>query len=62
MVRPPEFNLIIMKENIQDFQHADPASYFRVSECKAVVSGISALSAGAQRYVIYVLQTLPEPI
>jgi hypothetical protein len=56
MVRPPEFDLIIMKANIHDFQQADPSSYFRVSECQAVVAGIAALSAAAQKYVIDILE------
>jgi len=56
MVRPPEFNLLIMKANIHDFQHADPGSYFRVSECESVVNGIRVLSAAAQQNLIDILQ------
>jgi hypothetical protein len=52
MVRPPEFDLLVMKANIHDFQHADPADYFRVSECQAVVNGLQSLSAAAQQYLI----------
>jgi hypothetical protein len=57
MVRPPEFDVIIMKANIHDFQHADPSSYFRVSECQAVVAGVAALGAATQKYVIDTLQS-----
>jgi hypothetical protein len=52
MVRPPELDLIIMKSNIQDFQKAKPSSYFRVSECQAVVTNIVALSASLQQFLI----------
>jgi hypothetical protein len=55
MVRPPQFDLIVMKANIHDFQLADPADYFRVSECQAVVRGISELSAAAQQYLVDVV-------
>jgi hypothetical protein len=57
MVRPPEFDLIIMKANIHDFQKADPSDYFRVSECQAVVTGVSQLSRAAQQYLIDILST-----
>ena len=53
MVRPPEFDLLIMKTNIHDFDRADPSSYFRVSEFQTVVGGLSALSAAAQQYLVY---------
>lgn len=52
MVRPPQFDLLIMKSNIHDFQSADPSEYFRVSECQAVVSGIAKLSSAAQQYLL----------
>jgi hypothetical protein len=51
MERPPKFDLIIMKANIHDFQKADPSDYFRVSECQAIVTGISHLSRAAQQYL-----------
>lgn len=56
MVRPPEFDLIIMKANIQDFQHADSSTFFRISECDAVVRGIAALGASAQKYLLDILR------
>jgi hypothetical protein len=52
MVRPPEFDLLVMKANIHDFQKADPADYFRISECQSVVKGLRSLSAELQRYLI----------
>jgi hypothetical protein len=58
MVRPPEFDLIIMKRNIHDFESADPSDYFRVSECQSVVDGIRVLSTAAQRHLTDVLQKL----
>jgi len=52
MVRPPEFDLLVMKANIHDFQKADPADYFRISECQSVVDGLRSLSASLQHYLI----------
>lgn len=54
-VHPPQFDLIIMKANIHDFQHADPSDYFRISECQAVVDGIRALSVATHRYLVEAL-------
>jgi hypothetical protein len=51
MVRPPEFDLIIMRANITDFEHANPSEFFRVSECQPIVHGIQALSRAAQHYL-----------
>lgn len=56
MVRPPEFDLLVMKSNIHDFQKADPSKYFRVSECQAVVNGLAKLSLAAQKLVVDALQ------
>jgi hypothetical protein len=55
MVRPPEFDLIVLKTNIHDFAKADPSSYFRVSELKSVVAGIRTLSVQAQKHLIDLL-------
>jgi hypothetical protein len=52
MVRPPEFDLIVMKTNIHDFHKADPADYFRISECQSVVEGLRSLSASVQQHLI----------
>jgi hypothetical protein len=56
MVRPPEFDLIVMKANIHDFVSADPSDYFRISECQSVIEGLRSLSAGVQRYLIDALR------
>ena len=56
MVRPPEFDLIIMRANIHDFHQANQSDWFRMSECQSVVSGIHALSAAAQKYLVDVLE------
>jgi hypothetical protein len=52
MVRPPEFDLLVMKSNIHDFRKADASAYFRVSECQAVVGGLAKLGSAAQKYVV----------
>jgi hypothetical protein len=52
MVRPPEFDLIVMKGNIHDFSKADPADYFRISECQSVVDGLRSLSGSLQQHLI----------
>lgn len=56
MVRPPEFDLIIMRANIHDFHQADPNDWFRMSECQTVVNGIHELSAAAQQYLVDALE------
>jgi hypothetical protein len=56
MVRPPEFDLIVMKANIHDFAGADPSDYFRISECQSVIEGLRSLSAGVQGYLIGALK------
>lgn len=52
MVRPPEFDLLVMKANIHDFANADPKDYFRISECQSVIEGLRLLSGGVQRHLI----------
>jgi hypothetical protein len=52
MVRPPEFDLLVMRTNIHDFQRAHSSDYFRISECQQVVEGIRDLSAAAQTFLI----------
>lgn len=56
MVRPPEFDLLVMKANIHDFASADPSDYFRISECPSVIEGLRSLSAGVQGYLIDALK------
>jgi hypothetical protein len=55
MVKPPAFDLIVLKANIHDFGTADPSSYFRVSEFQPVVEGIRSLGFQAQKHLIGVL-------
>lgn len=52
MVRPPEFDLLVMKANIHDFTSADPRDYFRISECQPVIAGLRSLSGAVQCYLI----------
>jgi len=52
----PEYDLLVMRENIHDFTKARPEDYFRASECQAVVSGIVALSGALQNHVISLLE------
>jgi hypothetical protein len=52
MVRPPEFDLLVMKANIHDFQKANPADYFRISECQSVVDGLRLLCGSLQQHLI----------
>ena len=51
-VRPPEFDLIVMKANIHDFQNADPSMYFRVSEFQQVIKMVRILSACLQQSIV----------
>jgi hypothetical protein len=55
-VRPPEFDLIIMRTNIQDFRAADPSDYFRVSEFQGIVNGTRSLSTAVQQYLINAIE------
>jgi hypothetical protein len=56
-VRPPRFGLIIMLTDIHDFNVADPADYFRVSEFQGIVDGTRLLSAAVQQYLIDIIRT-----
>jgi hypothetical protein len=56
LVRPPEFDFIIMRENIHQFQAANPKDYFRLSEFKKVVDGLSRLAGAAQRHIVELLE------
>lgn len=53
---PAEYDLLVMRTNILDFATADPADYFRVSECSAVVDGVRQLGAAVQNYLLHLLQ------
>lgn len=52
LMMPPEYDLLIMRENITDFSTASPDHYFRLSDCGKVLSGVRELAAKAQAYLI----------
>jgi hypothetical protein len=56
MVRPPEFEFIIMRVNIHDFAKANPGDYFRLSEFIDVIQGLRELGAKAQEYLVRLLE------
>jgi hypothetical protein len=56
MIRPPEFEFIIMRANIRDFFKASPEDYFRLSEFANVVQGLKELSAKAQEHLVGLLE------
>lgn len=56
MVRPPEFEFIIMRVNINDFARANPEDYFRLSEFTNIVQGLRELSAKAQGHLVGLLE------
>lgn len=55
-VRPPEFDFLIMRVNIHDFAHADPADYFRLSECQSVMDGVRRLAHAVQDFLVKALE------
>jgi hypothetical protein len=56
LVRPPEFDFLIMRTNIHDFQRADPEDYFRLSELESVVNGVKKLARAAQDKLVNLLE------
>lgn len=54
---PKEYDLLVMKGNIHDFNNADPSDYFRVSECAAVIRGLVSLSKAIQ---VHLIRTVKE--
>ena len=56
--REERLDLLIMLTNIRDFQMADPADYFRVSELRTVIDGVRELSHAAQNHVLAVVNQL----
>jgi hypothetical protein len=52
---PAEYDLLIMRTNILDFTTADPEDYFRVSECRAVITGVHQLGAALQQHLVDLL-------
>jgi hypothetical protein len=49
---PAEYDVLIMTKNITDFSKADPADFFRVSECQDVVNGVHQLSLAIQEHLV----------
>ncbi len=56
LVRPPEFEFIIMRVNITDFAQANPDDYFRLSEFTNVVQGLVQLSSEVQEHLVGLLE------
>ncbi len=54
---PPKFDFIVMRVNIHDFAQADPADYFRLSQCQAIVNGVRVLSQASQEYLVSILES-----
>ena len=54
---PPKFEIIVMRKNIHYFAQADPADYFRLSQCQAIVDGVRDLSRASQDYLVSILET-----
>lgn len=49
LVRPPEFEFLIMLTNIHNFEDAHRGDYFRLSELQDVVEGVKSLARAAQK-------------
>ena len=56
-IRPPEYDFLIMRVNIHDFDTADPSDYFRLSDCTSVVKGVAQLAGKAQELLVNILET-----
>jgi hypothetical protein len=56
LVVPSEYDLIVMRTNIQDFATAARGDYFRLSECVQVVEGLRLLSRKTQEDLIEKLE------
>ena len=56
MVRPPEFEFIVMRVNIHDFAKVGTEDYFRLSEFTNIVTGLKELSAKAQEHLVALLE------
>ncbi|MGO9272657.1 MAG: hypothetical protein ACLQOO_20885 [Terriglobia bacterium] len=56
LVRPPEFDFLIMRTNIHDFENAQPGDYFRLSEFQGVVEGVKRLARTAQQELVTLLE------
>jgi hypothetical protein len=55
LVRPPDFEFLIMRTNIHKFEHADPSDYFRLSELQGVVDGVRTLAGAAEEKLVALL-------
>lgn len=55
-VSPPDFEFLIMRTNIHNFEDADPGDYFRLSEFQAVVDGVKRLARAAQEKLVILLE------
>ena len=56
LVRPPEYDFLVMRINIQDFAVVDPSDYFRLSECQGVVAGVKTLGQAVQAHLVRALE------
>jgi hypothetical protein len=56
LVRPPEFEFLIMRTNIQKFESAKSADYFRLSEFQGVIEGVRRLARAAQNRLVILLE------
>lgn len=56
LMMPPEYDLLVMRENITDFSKAAPDQYFRLSDCGKVLTGVRQFASGVQGYLIQQIQ------
>lgn len=49
---PPEYDMLIMRTNITDFDNATSDEYFRLSDCSKILAGIRQLGAAVQQHLI----------
>jgi hypothetical protein len=53
---PAEYDFIIMRENIHQFQQANPKDYFRLSEFRNVVEGLAHFASATQHHLVTLLE------
>jgi len=56
LMLPTEYDFLVMRENIHQFQSADPKDYFRLSEFKNVMDGLTQFTGAAQHYLVTLLE------
>ncbi len=56
LVRPPEYEFLVMRTNIHNFAAADPSDYFRLSECQGVVAGVKTFGQAVQAHLVRALE------